>query len=458
MELKLNTRRIFFIGFAFFAILMLWQVHLYYTPLYIQRLLENHFGDSGDGGFLGITGIIMAIDNVFAILLLPLFGMWSDKTRNRLGKRMTFILVGGILSVILFPLIAVMFIINSFWWFVVMVTLMKIAMNVWRSPAVALMPDITPKPLRAKANAIVNFVGYIGAILGLLLTTIFVFRVDNTDPQSMSTIPFFITALVMLGIIVTMLIKFKENKVLEEMRPAMERGEELSETVERVKEDKPLSKRDKVNLWIVMGAVFMCWFAFNALQTFGSTYGQRELGTDQWGLLGIALGAASLITFMPSIKLTKKIGRKNSVMLGLGFVIVSLFVANFIPNIWGLIPIFAVSGAGWAIINVSAFPMVVEMASSKNIGKITGIYYIASQSAQAITSIVAGFVFDWIGIGFFWWYAVIFMSAALVLCFFFKPRKVTIEPTESMDAEQEAPTTVIPTELNKETHDERTIN
>ena len=293
MNLKLNTRRTFFIGLAFFAILMLWRVHLVQTPLLLRRLLEDNFGYT-EGEYFGIIGIIMAIDNIFAIFLLPLFGMWSDRTRNRLGKRMTFILIGGVLSVLFFPLIAVMFLINRFWWFVVMVALMKIAMNLWRGPAVSLMPDVTPKPLRPKANAIINFVGYLGAILGSIFVMIWAFDLDNTGNQPMSMLPFYLTAGVMLILILTLLFKFKENAVNDEMRDQMLIGEDLSETQERVEEDKPLSRRDKMNLWIVMGAVFFAWFAFNAIDTFGSNYEQDRFGTDNWGLLGALLAITAL--------------------------------------------------------------------------------------------------------------------------------------------------------------------
>ena len=427
MKLKLNIRRTFFIGLAFFAILMLWRVHLVQTPLLLRWLLTEHFGPSNDNYF-GVIGIIMAIDNVLAIFLLPLFGMWSDRTKNRLGKRMTFILAGGILSVIFFPLIAVMFLINSFWWFVVMVSLMKIAMNLWRGPAVSLMPDITPKPLRPKANAIINFVGYLGAILGGLLVMIWSFNLEN--PATTSLIPFFVTAVVMLGIILVLTFRFKENKVNYEMRESMLQGEELSETQEKVEPGKPLSKKDKINLAIVMSAVFMAWFGFNALDTFGSNFEQDRFGTENWGMLGVALAIAALIAFLPCIKLTKKIGRKKSVLIGIAVVIVALAVANFMPSTWALLPIFAVMGVGWALVNISAFPIVVEKANLKNIGFLTGVYYVATQSAQFLTSIVSGFVFGALGenwINFFWLYGIVFLILAFVLCLFFKPRQIEKE-------------------------------
>lgn len=445
MKQKLNVKRTFFIGLAFFAILMLWRVHLTQTPLLLRQLLQDQFGYE-DGEYFGIIGIIMSIDNLFAIVLLPLFGLWSDKTKNRLGKRMTFIVAGAILSAIFFPLMAGMFLIGRVGWFIAMLALMKVSMNLWRGPAVALMPDITPKPFRAKANAIINFVGYIGAIIGGGLVMFMPFILDNPDTHVTGTIPFYITAVIMVAIVILLLFRFKENRVLEEMKEQMEIGENFSETQEKVEPDKRLSKRDKLNLWIVMGAVFMAWFAFNAIDTFGSNFEQDRFNPDRyegftpvWPIMGIAMAVVALLSFLPCIKLTKKIGRKNSVLIGMGIVLASLtlgaILTPFISSLTVVIPIFALSGVGWALINISAFPIVVEMASLKNIAFLTGIYYVATQSAQFLTSVIFGVVL-WqlsdVYTSFFWWYGVFFMVLAFILCLFFKPRKVSLETAKDV--------------------------
>lgn len=401
---------------------------MHYAPLYMEWMLLNRLGE--DASVSWIVNTIMAIDNIFAIFLVAVFGWLSDRTKSRFGRRMPWIFFGGLVSLLLFPLIAVMFLFNSFIWFVIIVALMKLAMVAWRSPAVAIMPDITPKPLRAKANAIINFVGYIGAILGAVLAFVPAFRFSSHPDylaysQPLSIIPFILTAVVMLGILLILFFRFKENKVVEEMAEEMKMGEEYSETIEKVEEGKPLSKRDKKNMWILMAAIFMCWFAFNSLQTNWSRYGINVLGNGvDYGvsMAPALLAVASLIAFLPSIRLTKKIGRKKTVLIGLGIIIVSLTAAMFIDSFGILmLAIFAISGVGWAIVNVCTFPMLVEMASPKNVGKIIGIYYVASQSAQALSSVISGFVLDWVGWRWtFFPYAIIFMSIAFILCFFFK--------------------------------------
>ena len=407
---KLNSRRTFLIALAFFGILMLWQIHYFYSPLYLNALLGE-----GDNNY--IIGIIMSLNNFFAIFMIPLFGWLSDKTKTRFGRRMPYIIAGSVLAFILFPLMAVAAILNSLAWFIILMVLMIIAMTVYRSPAVALMPDITPKPLRPQANAIINLVGYIGAIIAALMTMLFVF---DTNP-TLTIVPFIITGLFLMFALTMLLVRFRENKVVEEMREQLLLGEKQAETVELIEEDKPLRGRDKLNLFIIMGAVFMAFFAFAALNKFGSLYGTEVLGTSNWGLAMAVLAIASLITFIPSVKLTKLIGRKNSIIAGLILIIIVMLIAGFVQTFGPLlIVLFAISGIGWAIVNVNTYPMVVEMASRKNVGKYTGIYYVASQVAQALTSIVVGFVFDWLGLEVYFFYAVIFMSLALILCFFFK--------------------------------------
>jgi MFS family permease len=303
-----------------------------------------------------------------------------------------------------------------------MMTMVIIAMGIYRSPAVALMPDVTPKPLRSKANAIINFVGYIGAIAGTGLTMLF-----TMDNKNLTVVPFIVTAVVMIGILVLLMFRFKENKVVEEMRADMKVGEELAETLQPVEEGKQMGRRDKINMFIMMSAVFCAFFAFNALNTFGSTFADDILGisTTEWGFCLNALAITSLLTFLPSIKLTKKIGRKYSIMLGLAIIIVSMVIGGIL-NSYSilLVVLFAFSGMGWAIINVNTLPAIVEMATKANLARMVGVYYIASQIAHALTSIVVGFVFTALGFEVYFFYAALWMSIAFVLCIFFKVRKV----------------------------------
>lgn len=424
MELKLNNKRTLLIGFSFFTILMLWQVYNYYCPLFLKELFLENFGKENNY----LVGIIMAMDNILALFMLPLFGTLSDKTKTKLGKRMPYIIVGTILSLLAFPFIALLFIKNSLVGVIIMMALILISMNIYRAPSVALMPDVTPKPLRAKANAIINLVGYIGAIIGSVLTMIFTKKIEGGDRLVVGNYliwPFIITSVFMLVALIVLVLKIRENKIVAEMQEEMELGEKLSETNEEILDDKPLGKKDKFNLWVLIFSVFLWYFAFNAVETFGSTYALEVLNTKNWGIATSILAISSLITFMPSTILTKKVGRKNSIVIGLILMVLSLGIATFIKSFGVvLIILMIIAGIGWAIINVNSYPMFVELSSSKNVGKFTGYYYAASQIAQSITPIAIGFVFDWIGIEAFFPYATIFMGIALIVfCLIKAPKK-----------------------------------
>ena len=433
--LKLNKKRTFYIGFSFFTILMLWQVYNYYCPMFLEELLKSTYG-AGDYNY--IIGIIMALDNILALFMLPLFGAISDNTNSKLGKRMPYIIIGTGLSIMLFPFIPFLYIKNSLVGVAIMMGLILLAMNVYRSPSVALMPDVTPKPLRAQANAIINFVGYIGAIIGALLTIVFTKKLEDgvSLVRDLTLWPFIIVSVLMLVALVVLVLKIRENKLAEEMAEEMAEGEKLSETEESITDDKPLGKTDKCNLWLLIFSVFLWYFAFNAVETFGSLYAKNVLHTNSWGLATSVLAIASLIAFLPAGKLTEKIGRKYSIVLGLGLMIASLFAALFIKE-FGIILIllFAVAGVGWAIINVNSYPMFVELSTNKNLGKFTGYYYTASQIAQSITPIIIGFIMDWLGYRAYFPYATIFMTIALIVFMFVKTPKKQTKPTNEENKE-----------------------
>ncbi len=420
MELKLNYKRTFFIGFAFFAILMLWQVYNYYIPLILENLLTSTYGE---GNYKYLIGIIMAADNFLALFMLPIFGNLSDKTHTKFGKRMPYIFIGTILAAILFPLIPIFFLKESLWGVIAVIALVLIVMNIYRNPAVSLMPDITPKPLRSRANGIINLVGYIGAIFAGALSMIWTYSPEKT-PTTSIIYPFILTSILMIISLILLLIKIKENKLLEETKPEMEEGEKFCDTAEEITSDRPLSRVDKKNLILLIISVFLWFFAFNAIETFGSTYGTEYLKTSSWGTVVIVLTISSLITFVPAGMLADKIGRKRVVQLGLLLIIIPCIIASFIKvfNFW-LIILIVFAGVGWAMINCNSYPMVVENANKENIGKYTGFYYTSSMIAQTITPVTLGFILDFIGHNMMFPYTSFFMIAAFIVFSFIKIKK-----------------------------------
>lgn len=435
-SLKLNYKNTLIIGLAFLGILMLWQIYNTYCPIILDYLLKSHFDPTKD--YYYITGVIMALDNLVALIIMPIFGNLSDKTETKFGKRMPYILIGTLLSAIIFPFIAVTFIIDSLVGVIIMMCLILVIMQSYRSPAVALMPDLTPKPLRSNANGIINLVGYCGAIIAAILGMIFKIKDDTSmvDAASIAIWPFIITSVVMLIVMFALAFKINENKLLEEMKEDLELGEELSETIEKIEVDKPLSKEDKKNMWILIFSIFFWFMAFNSVETFNSLFCKNILNSSGvHGTFTIILTFSSIFTFAFLSPLSKKIGRKLTVAIGLGclilgFLVMSIFVYTMDSTVENnsFIVVYIstiILGIGWALVNVNSYPMMVEMASGKNIGKFTGYYYGASMLAQTITPILVGLIMSNSNVGLkaLYVYACVFMVIALVTFIFIKENK-----------------------------------
>lgn len=459
--LKLNVKTTLYIGCAFFAILMLWQVYNNYCPLFLDYLIRKEYGQSNSF----TIGIIMAADNLIAIFMLPIFGTLSDKTNTKYGKRMPYIVIGMILSAIIFPLISVMFYIESLTGVIIMMGLTLIIMNMYRNPAVALMPDVTPKPLRSKANGIINFVGYLGAILAGALGMILKIAKDSNSANWTPTnktngiIAFTIASFFMILALVILVLKIKEKKLLEETKSDIEYGEKLSLTLEKIEDNKPISKSDKKNLVILLIGLFLWFMSFNAIETFNSLFCKNVLGDEGIaGTIVIILTISSIITFIFSVNLPSKIGRKNSVLIGIGSLVIGfggillyyylngVFAKDFIENHtngigFSILPVYifiAICGFGWALINASSYPMMVEMSTSKTIGKFTGYYYTISMLAQTVTPILIGLIMNQstLSLRLLYIYSLVLMLLAFIIMIFYKENwtKQIVKSKKGFDA------------------------
>ncbi|MBQ8267531.1 MAG: MFS transporter, partial [Clostridia bacterium] len=309
--MKLNYKRTVLIGFAFMAILAFWQ---FYDQV-IPYLLEVKFGRD-----VFESKVFMAMDNVLAVFMLPLFGKLSDKTHTRLGKRTPYILYGTIASVILLCVLAYFERVSNFWGFIIVLMLLLIAMATYRSPAVAYMPDVTEKPLRSKGNAIINLVGYIGGIFSTVLM-MFMLKggekyVENGEikikyPESLSFTPvFLIIAAFMLVAVLIMVLTVKENKVLAETNVKDE-----EETVDAGVKTK-LSKPVRCSLILILLSVLLWYIAYNGVTTSFSMYCFNiwgiDLGTSSMYLTVATV--AAIAAFVPLGLLSSKIGRKKAVL------------------------------------------------------------------------------------------------------------------------------------------------
>ena len=423
--LKLNVRRTSMIGFAFFGILLLWQVYDSWCPTFLTDIFARHIYEMSSAELKAsdparilnvqwIVGIIMACDNLAALILLPIFGNLSDKTDTPIGKRMPYILVGTFVSAVAFPFIPLFFHHNNMVGMVITMAIVLIFMMMYRNPAVALMPDITPKPLRARANGIINIMGYLGGAFATVLGILFVLSSYINAPVSERNIwtiemPFIIASVLMVISALVLFATIKENKIEEEIRDELELGEKLAAVETPIDDDKPMSRANKTMLLAILGAEFLWFMSDNALGTYIGNYVIYHLQSVSSAtmILTILGGLASVVGFAIAGGIADRIGRKWTISAGLAVTFVGLVVMCFVAptgRVVGergefafpalLYAVWVLKGFGMALVHNCSFPMVVELCSSKKIGKFTGYYYAASMSAQTVTPVLLGLVLN----------------------------------------------------------------
>ena len=426
--MKLNYKRTLLVGLAFLSICAFWQLYDNVVPL----ILKNTFDIPDD-----IAGVIMALDNVLALFLLPLFGKLSDRTHTRLGRRMPYILGGTLAAVVLMNLLPVADGARSLWLFVVALGLLLLAMGVYRSPAVALMPDVTPKPLRSKGNAIINLMGTLGGVFTLAATGLLVTR-DATGRENYSAL-FLAVSILMLAAVVVLLLTIRENRLAREVElqnlatqgedAAQAQADETPSTGAGFSSLDPALRR---SLILILCSVSLWFMGYNAVTTAFTKYVSVQWGYDikaaSQCLMVATVGA--VVSYLPVGFLSSRFGRKRVIQAGVlllaaCFGTAALF-AQFSPVLYG---IFALVGAAWAMINVNSYPMVVEISKSGDVGKYTGYYYTFSMAAQIVTPIVSGWLLENVG-----YYTLLPYAAVMVALSF-----VTISLTRHGDSRPQPP-------------------
>lgn len=493
--MKLNYKRTILVGFAFFLISAFWQAYDATIPV----ILTNKFGMSQTW-----SGVIMALDNILAVFMLPLFGTLSDKCHTRYGKRTPFITIGTIVAAV--ALLGLSFVDNAqlqnisavskmddpvaleviydtqahkelmtpdgdkfiledvfskdefvaittqisdpensqkkitnpqytnfvaparqayaaeatkndptpLVIFVVLLLLILIAMATFRSPAVALMPDVTVKPLRSKANAVINLMGTAGGILVLVLGI--VFATSAVRNQLMNYYVYYgVVAGIMLTALAIFLLTVREpawSKQMAEDSVKFGIEEEVADNTAK----RGLGKAEKRSLLFILASIALWYFGYNAVTSKYAVYAGNILNMDYNTTLLLAQ-AAAIVAYLPAGMVASKIGRKKTIMAGIVMLTTAFAAASFLrsgSSVLLMNVLFALAGIGWATINVNSFPMVVEMCSGADIGKYTGFYYTASMSAQIVTPMLSGFLMDQMGMTVLFPYAAIFAATALL--------------------------------------------
>lgn len=484
--MKLNYKKTLLVGFAFFLISTFWQAY----DTIIPKIMTDKFGLAQS-----VSGVLMAVDNILALFLLPLFGAFSDKTQTRFGKRTPFIFIGTVVACV--ALMCLSFADNmqlaniekvsamdeaalevlydadleitrpdsavkerlqdvisreefvgitqdsalyselavparqvyaarmtaqnpaALICSIGILLILLIAMGTFRSPAVALMPDVTPKPLRSKANAVINLMGSFGGISVLILGM--VFGTGKVSNSLMSYTTFFgVVAGIMLVALALFCIFVKEPKWSAEML-VESAAYGIEDKQDDGSGDRKLSRGELASLILILASVVLWFMGYNAVSSKYSVYATKVLELDYNATLIIAQGAA-IVSYVPIGIIASKVGRKKCILAGIVMLSSAFLVASFMragSSVVVMNFLFALAGIGWATINVNSYPMVVELSRGSNVGKYTGFYYTASMSAQVITPILSGFFMD-IKFTSLFPYATVFVVGALFTMLFVK--------------------------------------
>ena len=436
METKLNYKRTFLIGLAFLSICSFWQMYDNIIPLILQN--TYHLGET-------MTGAVMALDNVLAIFLLPVFGTLSDKVHTKLGRRMPFIVSGTILAVIFMMLLPMIDNAEKARWgtgesfsnqviFLAVLFFTLVSMGLYRSPAVALMPDVTPNHLRSRANAVINLMGAVGGVYALIMIKVLVGKGETPD-----YLPLFASiAAVMVIAVGILVITIRENKLREEVEKAeaantekveekaIAEGVEAAGEIEAVADTeqsgatgkiKGMPKEVKRSMYFMLASIFLWFTAYNAVTTAFSRYTKvvwKMEGGSFANCLMVATVAA-ILSYIPIGSISAKIGRKKTIMGGVLLMAACYGAAIFAREYHPLVNVaFALIGVAWAAINVNSYPMIVAMSSGSDVGKFTGTYYTFSMAAQILTPVLSGFLLENVSYNTLFPYALFFSLMAFL--------------------------------------------
>ena len=438
--MKLNNKRTILVGLAFLSICAFWQMYDSIVPLILTNTF--HLNET-------LSGAIMAADNVLALFLLPIFGGISDRSNTRIGKRMPFILFGTGCAIILMNILPLLdngyaasasgFEMISF---IIVLGLLLMAMGVYRSPAVALMPDVTPKPLRSRGNAIINLMGAVGGIIYLGVAAV---MYPNSKVQGLEHVNyqplFMVVSAIMFISIAVLFLTIKEPKLSAENQALEKQHPEWDLAQDDGSGHEVLPAPVKRSLGFLLASIALWFIGYNGVTTWFTTYVSVVMGQGLGGAstcLLIATGGA-IVSYIPIGALASRIGRRKTIMGGVILLAVCFALGYVLTTAYSSINaimfvVFALVGLAWAAINVNSLPMVVEMCKGSDIGKFTGYYYTASMSAQIITPVLAGTLMRHIDYRVLFPYAAFFVAMSFVTMVFVRHGDVKVQAKRGLEA------------------------
>ncbi len=437
---KLNYPRTLLVGLAFLSICAFWQMYDNIVPLILTKTFRMNET---------FSGAIMAADNILALFLLPFFGTLSDRTSTKLGKRMPFVLFGTGCAVILMNILPLLdngyaaepsaFKTVSF---VIVLGLLLLAMGTYRSPAVALMPDVTPKPLRSKANAVINLMGAVGGILYLGVAAALY---PNAKVQGLAHVDyqplFIVVSAIMFVAVAALFLTVKEPKLAAANKALEAEHPEWNLAADDGSGNEVLPPAVRRSLGFLLASIALWFIGYNGVTTWFTTYVSEVMGQGLGGAstcLLIATGGA-IVSYIPIGILASRIGRKKTILGGVAVLAVCFLLGFVLTTAYSSINavmfvVFACVGFAWAAINVNSLPMVVEMCKGSDVGKFTGYYYTASMAAQVVTPILAGTLMRRIDYRVLFPYAAFFVACSFVTMLLVRHGDAKVEAKRGLDA------------------------
>jgi len=402
--MKFNYGKIFLLGFGFFGVSVIWGVYNAFVPIF----LADKFGLAPV-----FIGFFMTLDNIAALFIQPPVGAWSDRLRTPIGRRLPFILIGAPIGALAFGLIPVAAVLPLF---VACTSTLLLSMAFWRTPVVALMPDITPSQYRSQANGVINFMGGLGAIISFLGGAA-LYKLNPIFPFWMGS------ALVILAaVLVLIFIQEPKDYDKTEQQPGM---------LASLKEVWADTDKSAIRLFL---AIFFWFIGYTAIEAFFTLYAKKHLGfneADGSRLLG-HLSLFFVLFALVAGMIGGKIGRRKTIMSGillLGMLIGIIYVLppailtsvlTKLP-VLGTIPVISLflmaAGIAWALININSLPMVVDLVEDARIGTYTGLYYLFSTLSAIAGPNVNGWIVQLTGMNYnsIMLVAPVFMLVALLL-------------------------------------------
>ena len=441
--MKLDYKRTVLVGLAFLSICAFWQMYDNVMTLILTGTF--HLNES-------LAGAIMAADNVLALFLLPLFGAISDRTKTGLGRRMPFILGGTVAAVILMNLLPMLdngyaaspsvFELASF---IIVLGLLLVAMGTYRSPAVALMPDVTPKPLRSKGNAVINLMGAVGGVLYLAVAAVLYPTSKTEGLEHVNYQPLFlVVSLIMLVSVVVLFVTTREPELARKNQQLEQEHPEWNLAQDDGAGNEVLPAPVKRSLGFLLASISLWFIGYNGVTTWFTKYVAEVMGEGLGGASTCLLvaTAGAIVSYIPIGIVASRIGRKKTILCGIVLLAACFLMGFVLTTVYSSIQpimyvVFALVGLAWAAINVNSLPMVVEMCRGSDIGKFTGYYYTFSMAAQVVTPIAAGTLMRLIDYRVLFPYAALFVALSFVTMLGVHHGDTKVEAKKGLDAFEE---------------------